>query len=192
MSTHPKFKEDKRKSGCGKSRAPLPYSSHESFNHDTDRNYSFFLLPPWCARIFCSPSLSSLVFNTPHPFLSPSLHPWPLHQSRLSLCIWQHSYFHTTPHPPSLSTYCRALMSTLARPVNYSITGRRISDSPPPTCYSKNRLSYVGSELFTAIRNWDAHCSVLMELRAPDLTPYCEILGQLSSNCFALVDVCAI
>lgn len=82
--------------------------------------------------------------------------------------------------PTSLSAYCRALMSTLARSVNYSITGRRISDSPhpplPPPVIPKID-SYVGSESFTAIRNRDAHCPTLIQRCAADLTQQCEILG---------------
>lgn len=104
---------------------PLPLNSHESFNHDTI--FLSLSLPPF---LLCVPFLSSHVLNSPFavcPFSSTmAFSP----RSR-SFCS---SPFHVTSLSLSASTspYCRALMSTLARSVNYSITGRRISHPPRP------------------------------------------------------------
>lgn len=86
--------------------------------------------------LISSPSLPPHVFN-----ISLALCPFPLAAVVLpNRQPFISSLSHlTTPLPqPSLSTYCRALMSTLARSVNYSITGRRIP--PPPLPFSKNRF----------------------------------------------------
>lgn len=128
---------------------PLPLNSHKSFNHDTDR-FFFFSSISLDMPVFSVLLLFLLMYLTSPPS-SPSLSLPPLssrqsHQiadssSPLPLCLTALSL--PPPPPTSLSAYCRALMSTLARSVNYSITGRRISDSPHPPlppCYSKNRL----------------------------------------------------
>lgn len=132
---------------------PLPLNSHKSFNHDTDR-FFFFSSISLDMPVFSVLLLFLLMYLTSPPS-SPSLSLPPL-SSRQSHQIADSSsplplFDSTLPSPSislrlpptSLSAYCRALMSTLARSVNYSITGRRISDSPHPPlppCYSKNRL----------------------------------------------------
>lgn len=98
---------------------------------------------PWSAWIFCSHSLSSCVFNVPFALRPPHV----LHPSSPSHSPLFPSHLFMFPPTPRLAclAHCWALMSTLPRPVNYSITGRRISDPPyaPDSrshCYSKNRF----------------------------------------------------
>lgn len=85
----------------------------------------------------CSLYLSSRVFNSPFalcPFSSTMV----VSPRSRSFCSFPS---HVTSRPLSHSTshYWRALMSTLARSVNYSITGRRISHPTPPSLVrSKN------------------------------------------------------
>lgn len=128
----PSSKKTKGRAAVGRvSHRPLLLISPKSFNHDTDRNHFLPLLSP---LIF---GYSLFSFSCiPHPPSSPSFL-----QNSQSFLFSPSPSDSTPPFPPALSAYCKALMSTLARSVNYSITGRRISDSfPPPSCYSENRL----------------------------------------------------
>lgn len=105
---------------------PLPFNSHKSFNHDTDRNYFFFPSVSLDMPVFSALLLFLLMYLS-----SPLLYVLPLSsQQSYQIAGPPSSLLLLSLPPPSLSAYCRALMSVLARSVNYSITGRRISDPP--------------------------------------------------------------
>lgn len=79
--------------------SPLPFNSHKSFNHDTDRNFFFSFCLPWYASIFCSSPLSSHVFNIPLALCPFTLFTAVLPNSRSS-------FFSSSPLPPSTLVVC--------------------------------------------------------------------------------------